>query len=136
MHTRVRIPYGSPLSGGLAQLGEHLPYKQRVTGSNPVTPTTRKGLQTKSFFYFQKRTGSNPHDRYRGTPTVQQNTRIDLILSNRIFYFSHLTITNQAIFLHPNSTMKKNQVNKLMMMWHKQMCCKHIFYISTHRGKN
>ena len=26
--------------GGLAQLGEHLPYKQRVTGSSPVPPTT------------------------------------------------------------------------------------------------
>ena len=25
--------------GGLAQLGEHLPYKQRVTGSSPVAPT-------------------------------------------------------------------------------------------------
>lgn len=25
--------------GRLAQLGEHLPYKQRVTGSNPVVPT-------------------------------------------------------------------------------------------------
>ena len=24
-------------SGSLAQLGEHLPYKQRVTGSSPVT---------------------------------------------------------------------------------------------------
>ena len=24
--------------GGLAQLGEHLPYKQRVTGSSPVGP--------------------------------------------------------------------------------------------------
>ena len=27
------------LFGSLAQLGEHLPYKQRVTGSSPVTPT-------------------------------------------------------------------------------------------------
>ena len=27
------------LNGSLAQLGEHLPYKQRVTGSSPVTPT-------------------------------------------------------------------------------------------------
>ena len=27
------------LFGGLAQLGEHLPYKQRVTGSSPVPPT-------------------------------------------------------------------------------------------------
>ena len=25
--------------GSLAQLGEHLPYKQGVTGSSPVTPT-------------------------------------------------------------------------------------------------
>ena len=25
--------------GVLAQLGEHLPYKQRVTGSSPVGPT-------------------------------------------------------------------------------------------------
>ena len=27
--------------GILAQLGEHLPYKQRVTGSSPVGPITR-----------------------------------------------------------------------------------------------
>ncbi len=67
--TRVRIPYGSPfitnksvsaglaykrlfesctvshfktniyVYGGLAQLGEHLPYKQRVGGSNPSSST-------------------------------------------------------------------------------------------------
>ena len=29
----------SSLLGSLAQLGEHLPYKQGVTGSSPVTPT-------------------------------------------------------------------------------------------------
>ena len=28
------------ICGSIAQLGEHLPYKQRVTGSNPVVPTT------------------------------------------------------------------------------------------------
>ncbi len=27
------------ISGRLAQLGERLPYKQEVTGSNPVLPT-------------------------------------------------------------------------------------------------
>ena len=27
------------LCGRLAQLGEHLPYKQRVIGSSPITPT-------------------------------------------------------------------------------------------------
>ena len=30
-------------NGILAQLGEHLPYKQRVTGSSPVGPTYPKG---------------------------------------------------------------------------------------------
>ncbi len=31
--------------GSLAQLGEHLPYKQRVTGSSPVTPTNGPVVQ-------------------------------------------------------------------------------------------
>ena len=30
------------LSGIIAQLGEHLPYKQGVTGSSPVGPTTKE----------------------------------------------------------------------------------------------
>ena len=38
--TWVRIPYGSLDFGGLAQLGERLPYKQRVTGSSPVSSIT------------------------------------------------------------------------------------------------
>ena len=29
--------------GSIAQLGEHLPYKQRVTGSSPVVPTIKYG---------------------------------------------------------------------------------------------
>ena len=32
-----------PHNGGLAQLGEHLPYKQEVTGSSPVVPTMKYG---------------------------------------------------------------------------------------------
>ena len=31
------------MRGILAQLGEHLPYKQRVTGSSPVGPIYPKG---------------------------------------------------------------------------------------------
>ncbi len=27
------------MNGGLAQLGEHLPYKQRVSGSSPLAST-------------------------------------------------------------------------------------------------
>ena len=30
---------GGKVLGSIAQLGEHLPYKQRVTGSSPVVPT-------------------------------------------------------------------------------------------------
>ena len=30
--------------GNLAQLGEHLPYKQRVTGSSPVGPILLKDI--------------------------------------------------------------------------------------------
>ena len=32
--------------GSIAQLGEHLPYKQRVTGSSPVVPTITKAEQS------------------------------------------------------------------------------------------
>ena len=36
---RVAGVHPAKRNGILAQLGEHLPYKQRVTGSSPVTPT-------------------------------------------------------------------------------------------------
>ena len=32
----------TPACGSIAQLGEHLPYKQGVTGSSPVVPTTNR----------------------------------------------------------------------------------------------
>ena len=35
----IRVIYG-----GLAQLGEHLPYKQRVGGSNPSASTNAFGV--------------------------------------------------------------------------------------------
>ncbi len=39
--------------GGLAQLGERLPYKQRVTGSSPVTSIIKKTLSfIESVFLF------------------------------------------------------------------------------------
>ena len=31
-------------NGSIAQLGEHLPYKQRVIGSSPIVPTKTKIL--------------------------------------------------------------------------------------------
>ncbi len=37
---------GKAFDGRLAQLGEHLPYKQRVTGSSPVLSTIESILYT------------------------------------------------------------------------------------------
>ena len=35
---------GKRMRGRIAQLGEHLPYKQGVIGSSPITPTIKDGL--------------------------------------------------------------------------------------------
>ncbi len=37
-YTILASPMRDKANGILAQLGEHLPYKQRVTGSSPVGP--------------------------------------------------------------------------------------------------
>ncbi len=34
---------GKKTHGSIAQLGEHLPYKQRVIGSSPIVSTKRSG---------------------------------------------------------------------------------------------
>ena len=42
------------LNGGIAQLGEHLPYKQRVIGSSPIVPTKKPSLldnESDGFFF-------------------------------------------------------------------------------------
>ena len=39
---RGSIPLGVTICGLIAQLGEHLPYKQGVTGSSPVGPTIKQ----------------------------------------------------------------------------------------------
>ena len=39
MWDNVKVVRNDGTVGSIAQLGEHLPYKQRVTGSSPVVPT-------------------------------------------------------------------------------------------------
>ena len=39
------------LCGSLAQLGEHLPYKQRVIGSIPIASTTKNFEAIRGFFF-------------------------------------------------------------------------------------
>ena len=39
-----RVARFDTICGILAQLGEHLPYKQRVTGSSPVGPIAKTSL--------------------------------------------------------------------------------------------
>ena len=49
--TRVRVPYGSPIYGGVAQPVEHLLHTQGVTDSSSVV-STRKGHPSGCPFYF------------------------------------------------------------------------------------
>ena len=39
MMYNIQVACKKATFGSIAQLGEHLPYKQRVTGSSPVVPT-------------------------------------------------------------------------------------------------
>ena len=61
---RVVYPQGYILIseyGILAQLGEHLPYKQRVTGSSPVGPIIcRHGSMAEQLICNQQVVGSTP----------------------------------------------------------------------------
>ncbi len=50
----VRVTYG-----GLAQLGEHLPYKQEVTGSSPVSSIVRGYRRGGSLFLCKRANESN-----------------------------------------------------------------------------
>ncbi len=61
--------------GGLAQLGEHLPYKQRVTGSSPVVPTKQKrNTEGCSFFVqYNPKRGLEP----RGGTKRKENSPVD-----------------------------------------------------------
>ena len=53
--------------GILAQLGEHLPYKQRVTGSSPVGPIIcRHGSMAEQLICNQQVVGSTPTVGFRG----------------------------------------------------------------------
>ena len=51
--------------GILAQLGEHLPYKQRVTGSSPVGPIFAETAK-----YFRRRRNSSVGESTRFIPVV------------------------------------------------------------------
>ena len=81
--------------GSLAQLGEHLPYKQRVTGSSPVTPTIQyAGIAqlVEQLICNQQVVGSSPITSSKGTsyacpiymgefPSGQRGQTVNLLLS-------------------------------------------------------
>ena len=50
--------------GSIAQLGEHLPYKQRVTGSSPVVPT-KKVMNASAFVTFLFCTGRETNSKFQ-----------------------------------------------------------------------
>ena len=58
------------LYGGLAQLGEHLPYKQEVTGSSPVS-SIESLAQLVEHLTFNQRVGSSSLPRLIGPEKTQ-----------------------------------------------------------------
>lgn len=50
------VLYTSARDGDLAQLGERLPYKQRVSGSSPLTSTKKSSIGRWGFFLFRSKT--------------------------------------------------------------------------------
>ena len=82
----AKVVGSSPIwvvNGGLAQLGEHLPYKQRVIGSSPIGPIIiysvswcggigrRKGLKIPRG---QPRAGSSP-----ATSSIEKASNVDFV---------------------------------------------------------
>lgn len=77
--------------GGLAQLGERLPYKQRVTGSSPVS-SILLGRPRGSSFYFRRLScgygGTGRRARFRFLCLYDVEVRVLLsALTNRLNYF-------------------------------------------------
>ena len=56
-------------NGSIAQLGEHLPYKQEVTGSRPVVPTTKSGPVVQSVSTPACHAGGRRFESVRGRQT-------------------------------------------------------------------
>ena len=69
------------LSGILAQLGEHLPYKQRVIGSSPIGPTNADVAQlAEQLICNQQVIGSSPIIGYMdGFPSGQRGQTVNLL---------------------------------------------------------
>ena len=59
------------LYGGLAQLGEHLPYKQEVTGSSPVS-SIESLAQLVEHLTFNQRVGSSSLPRLIGLEKLKR----------------------------------------------------------------
>ena len=79
----VKVP-----NGRLAQLGEHLPYKQRVTGSSPVL-STKENIEAQASALYKRAQRGNSTERTSGGRSRPWKTervvraRPSLVLSTR-----------------------------------------------------
>ncbi len=73
----MRVPY--EMHGILAQLGEHLPYKQRVIGSSPIGPILNDFIQAQygGIAQLARACGSYPQCRGFKSPSRYDEKRPD-----------------------------------------------------------
>ena len=73
--------------GSIAQLGEHLPYKQEVTGSSPVVPTTQSGPVVQSVSTPACHAGGR---RFESVPGRQLNTHLRVL--SKVHFAQHASV--------------------------------------------
>ncbi len=79
---------------------EHLPYKQRVTGSNPVVPTTSKALWIEVYkaFLFERLLNKMMFLKIIKTQKAELINQIDLNLFDKGIYFINVMENNQSVY--------------------------------------
>ena len=77
--------------GILAQLGEHLPYKQRVIGSSPIGPISYENKTYGGIAQLARAYGSYPYGRWFESISRHHLYSTLLDFKKRFFYFTCLT---------------------------------------------
>src|SRR5690625_4758383 len=116
------------LAGGLAQLGEHLPYKQGVAGSSPASSTINRislyyfvtnNLQiwsrNKNFIYFYIAGWSMFLHARSGNTTRPSTDNLQIWGRNKNFIYFY--IAGWSMFLHARSGNTRRPSTDILQIW-------------------